>query len=216
MSGDRINPQNNQVKFNSNSIARELDAKDGKIDGKIQKNIWNEYAEEQGGNKIKNFINIDNAIASINTYNARDEEIAQKVKEQIKFTFTSPEINSDFPSELKPNNPAHEQQLKDIAEMKKASQNMGVDIPKETPTLNAEEKLMAALNPEEINGGMALAQDVTITGNKNKVRIGAEIPRETLSLNAEEKLMAALAHEEKINVSKDLAQADIQKNENDV
>ena len=67
-----INPNINTS--HAEQIARNLDRKDGKEDGKIQASIWNEYAETTGGNKIKNCITLKNAIASITTYIKRGSE----------------------------------------------------------------------------------------------------------------------------------------------
>lgn len=41
----------------------ELDATDGKVDGKISASVWNEYAKSVGSeeSQIKNYITVDNA-----------------------------------------------------------------------------------------------------------------------------------------------------------
>lgn len=59
----------NNIQWNR-KLAEELDAADGKKDGKISANIWNGFINKTGssGNHIKNFINIDNAAKSFNYY----------------------------------------------------------------------------------------------------------------------------------------------------
>ena len=59
----------NNVQWNK-KLAEELDAADGKKDGKIKASIWNGFMEKTGssGKHIKNFINIDNASRSFNYY----------------------------------------------------------------------------------------------------------------------------------------------------
>lgn len=53
--------------------ALELDKADGKHDGKISANVWNEYAKGYGGNEIQNEINVIDAMNSITTYMVREE-----------------------------------------------------------------------------------------------------------------------------------------------
>ena len=53
--------------------AIELDKADGKQDGKISANIWNEFVKEYGGNEIQNEINVIDAMNSITTYMVREE-----------------------------------------------------------------------------------------------------------------------------------------------
>ena len=52
---------NNNIHWNRN-LAEKLDAADGKKDGKINASVWNSFLDKVGssGNRINNFINIDN------------------------------------------------------------------------------------------------------------------------------------------------------------
>lgn len=58
--------------------AQELDKADGKQDGKISANIWNEYAKEHGGNEIQNEISVIDAMNSITTYSVKEQTEAKK------------------------------------------------------------------------------------------------------------------------------------------
>ena len=60
---------NGNVKWNK-QLADELDAADGKKDGKISGNIWNGFLDKMGskGNHVTNFIDIENAEKSFNYY----------------------------------------------------------------------------------------------------------------------------------------------------
>lgn len=67
--------------------ALELDKADGKQDGKISANIWNEFVKDYGGNEIQNEINVIDAMNSITTYMVREETEAHnadiaKIKEK--------------------------------------------------------------------------------------------------------------------------------------
>ena len=55
------------------AIARKLDAQDGASDGKISGSVWNNFIDTTncGGNKIKNYISVENAMKSITTYVVR-------------------------------------------------------------------------------------------------------------------------------------------------
>ena len=56
----------NNVNLNLNAaeLFKKLDAKDGKVDNKIQASIWNEFADTAGGNRINNCIQKENALKS--------------------------------------------------------------------------------------------------------------------------------------------------------
>ena len=62
-------------------VARKLAAKSKMGGGKISASVWNEYAKTRGGNTVSNYINLSDAINSINHYNQMDE-----VKTVAKFT----------------------------------------------------------------------------------------------------------------------------------
>ena len=49
-------------------LAQQLDAADGKKDGKISASVWNSFVEGKGGKDIKNYINVENAMNSITSY----------------------------------------------------------------------------------------------------------------------------------------------------
>lgn len=66
MSGIEFNASNLNGK--AKEIFEKLDAADGKSDGKINKDIWNTFAETAGGNKIKNYIEQENGIKAIGRY----------------------------------------------------------------------------------------------------------------------------------------------------
>lgn len=59
----------------SRRLAEQLDAADGKKDGKISASVWNSFLEKMGsnGNRIKNFINIDSAARSFNFYDNKKD-----------------------------------------------------------------------------------------------------------------------------------------------
>ena len=60
----------NSVKW-SRELAQKLDIKDGKQDGKIQASVWNEFLStmKSKGNRIQNYITVDNAAKSFDYYN---------------------------------------------------------------------------------------------------------------------------------------------------
>ena len=77
----------NLNKTEAGQKALELDKADGKQDGKISANVWNEYAKGYGGNEIQNEINVVDAMNSITTYMVREETDAHnadiaKIKEE--------------------------------------------------------------------------------------------------------------------------------------
>ena len=59
---------NNRISTWEKEYVANLDAKDGKKDGKIQASVWNEYAKEFGAPQIQNFIKLENALKTIPKY----------------------------------------------------------------------------------------------------------------------------------------------------
>lgn len=59
----------------SRQLAEQLDAADGKKDGKISANNWNVFLKAMGssGNKISNYITVDNAVRSFNFYEKKKD-----------------------------------------------------------------------------------------------------------------------------------------------
>lgn len=66
---DPVN-NNSAPVWNARTLADNLDAADGKKDGKISASIWNNYLKTIGstGNRINNYITVDNAERSLNYY----------------------------------------------------------------------------------------------------------------------------------------------------
>ena len=69
------NIQNKQNVLWSRQLADKLDAADGQKDGKIDESIWNSYLTSMGsnGNKISNYITVDNASRSFDYYAAKKD-----------------------------------------------------------------------------------------------------------------------------------------------
>lgn len=69
------NIQNKQNVLWSRQLADKLDAADGQKDGKIDASIWNSYLTSMGsnGNKISNYITVDNASRSFDYYAAKKD-----------------------------------------------------------------------------------------------------------------------------------------------
>ena len=86
--GIEFNPQN----FNAKEIFNELDAADGKKDGKINKSIWNEFAAAAEGNTIKNYIEEENAIKAIERYLAKAND---EVKGKVADFLNNPEMAAE-------------------------------------------------------------------------------------------------------------------------
>lgn len=73
---------NINVNLNAEAIWQTLDVKDGTKDGKIEKSIWDSFADITGGNHINNCIEERNALKSINAYLRRaSEETINKICE---------------------------------------------------------------------------------------------------------------------------------------
>ena len=64
-------------------IAKELDKKDGKEDGKISASIWNEFVADKGGKTIQYSITLENATKSISTYLHRNNNANGESKNNI-------------------------------------------------------------------------------------------------------------------------------------
>ena len=73
----------NAGKVSQDILVQALDAKDGKVDGKISASVWNEFVKDKGGKTIKNFINSTNAEKSISTYLAKNSKISGKDKNEL-------------------------------------------------------------------------------------------------------------------------------------
>lgn len=68
------------------SIAKELDAQDGSVDGRISASVWNEYIDKWGGGHVKENISIKDATNIITKYMVDAIEINKaKTKELIDF-----------------------------------------------------------------------------------------------------------------------------------
>jgi len=60
--------------------AQELDAADGKKDGKISASVWNKYAKEHGGKTVKTEISVVDAMNSITKYSVEEQIEAKKAE----------------------------------------------------------------------------------------------------------------------------------------
>ena len=78
-------------------IAAKLDAKDGTVDNKIQKTIWDDFIKDKGGKTVEEFIDIESAMKSITTYAVRNAKNGEdSVNDLAKAWFDSePAINDD-------------------------------------------------------------------------------------------------------------------------
>ena len=149
-------------------VARKLAAKSKMGGGKISASVWNEYVKERGGNgngnyhTINNYINLSDAINSINHYNQMDE-----VKTVAKFT--PPDLAEN--SEIKPKEANSE--VVDVAQ--NAPDN---DAPINGGTL-AEVVVTAKNpnNPEEIKH-LGKTNYIDFNGeNDNVVAVNAKAPK---------------------------------------
>ena len=61
-----VNPLLNKTL--AGQIAQKLDAADGTKDGKIEKSVWDAFAQEHGGKTVNEFIDVETAMNSITTY----------------------------------------------------------------------------------------------------------------------------------------------------
>lgn len=90
-----------KINFNPNPasvLARSLDAKDGKQDGKINASVWNDFVKDKGGKTIKYSISVENAQKSISTYLSRNSKEAGKTKATLSFEW----MMEDFTKGKKP------------------------------------------------------------------------------------------------------------------
>lgn len=76
-------------------LAQNLDAKDGKCDGKISANIWNEFVAGKGGKTIKNSITLENATRSISTYLAKNSQSTGKSKDDLGIEWLQQDLSVD-------------------------------------------------------------------------------------------------------------------------
>lgn len=86
----KVNGNQNMASF----LAQNLDAKDGKIDGKISANVWNEFVNDKGGKTIKQFITTADATKSISVYLAKNSQATGKSKEGLVVEWIQQEDNS--------------------------------------------------------------------------------------------------------------------------
>lgn len=75
-------------------LARSLDAKDGKQDGKISASVWNDFVKDKGGKTIKNSISVENAEKSIATYLSRNSKEAGKTKDALGLDWVLEDFNN--------------------------------------------------------------------------------------------------------------------------
>ena len=59
-------------------LAQQLDAADGKKDGKISASVWNGFVRGKGGKTIKNYIEVGNATSSISSYLMKNSKTSGK------------------------------------------------------------------------------------------------------------------------------------------
>lgn len=88
------------TKINSNPnvasiLAQNLDAKDGKQDGKINANVWNEFVQGKGGKTIKYSITVENAMKSISTYLAKNSHSTERSKEDLFTEWFTQDLSVD-------------------------------------------------------------------------------------------------------------------------
>ena len=128
-----IDPTN--LKNYAAELFDKLDAKDGKIDGKVQNSVWNEFAENEQtqGNNVKNFIERENGIKAIVRYmKAQCEKLGVDLENYVKPVFRNvvdgikgepttdpnPPANDPNPPKADPNPPAKTVQIPDYAQRK--------------------------------------------------------------------------------------------------
>lgn len=83
-----IDPTN--LKNYAAELFDKLDAKDGKVDGKVQNSVWNEFAENEQtqGNNVKNFIERENGIKAIVRYmKTQCEKLGVDLENYVKPVF---------------------------------------------------------------------------------------------------------------------------------
>ena len=163
-------PSNN-IAWNK-QLAAELDAADGKADGKIDASIWNGFMNKTGsnGNRIKKFINLSNAEKSFNYYDKKKD--AGKVdwknwntmlndfkaeksgnKETVQKA-PEPEVQEETKPQAEAPKPEVQEETKPQAEAPKPEQNSNVknsNKAKDTPAADTRRKAPAQ-KVGEING----------------------------------------------------------------
>ena len=90
-------------------LAQQLDAADGKKDGKISASVWNSFVDGKGGKGIKNYINVENAMNSITSYAVKNSQSSgTKINDLMdKWINNSPALDPN-PPKADPNPPASE------------------------------------------------------------------------------------------------------------
>ena len=97
-------------------LAQQLDAADGKKDGKISASVWNSFVDGKGGKDIKNYINVENAMNSITSYAVKNSQSSgTKIDDLMnKWINNSPALDPNPPKadanppKADPNPPASE------------------------------------------------------------------------------------------------------------
>lgn len=88
---------NINVNLDAEAIWQTLDLKDGTKDRKIEKSIWDAFADAAGGNHINNFIEERNAMKSINSYLKRaSEETINKICEFLGWNNSKSDIQEEI------------------------------------------------------------------------------------------------------------------------
>ena len=160
-------------------VARKLAAKSKMGGGKISASVWNEYAKTRGGNTVSNYINLSDAINSINHYNQMDE-----VKTVAKFT--PPDLAKDDgirPKEPEEDgvidqnglNPNEAKELKELTQFTRPNLAEDDGIKLKEPN---EETSGIAQNTQSFDGGTL--PEVVVSGDKSKVKhphLFAQIPK---------------------------------------
>ena len=87
-------------------LAQQLDAADGKKDGKISASVWNSFVDGKGGKDIKNYINVENAMNSITSYAVKNSQSSgTKINDLMdKWINNSPALDPN-PPKADPNPP---------------------------------------------------------------------------------------------------------------
>ena len=88
-----INPLLNSTL--AGQIAQKLDGADGTKDGKIEKSIWDAFAQEHGGKTINESIDVESAMNSITTYAIREAKKADKSIDDLAQEWLNKDYTSD-------------------------------------------------------------------------------------------------------------------------
>lgn len=95
-----------KINFKPNAasvLAQNLDAKDGKQDGKISASVWNDFVKDKGGKTIKYSISVENAQKSISTYLSRNSKESGKTKDTLGFEWMMEDFTKGKKKPLKGN-----------------------------------------------------------------------------------------------------------------